>query len=352
MAETMIGGLDRNMNTPVLYRPVNARVLGGVCAGIAQRLNIDPKLVRIATVILSFFGGIGIAGYLTGLAVMPRQGNVDPPITKVLGFTRTWPLPALAGVTFAVLIIGFGIANGSFGAFAFPVAIIALFIYMRTKRKKNPRSLTPEPTPFERSAEAWRQRVSQHQQGNDFSNTTASQQHFTNSNFGSPGVEYLGSYPQSAYQEQVFINPGVAPVAAPQQYLGMENQVTTSEAAVAIKTKAPPAKRTRQGWLIAVGLSCVSIAVLIPRIEAGNLSPFHSGRYVCAALAASLLVGLLVTIRSGISKSLLWTTIAAFATSAVLFILGSRGWDVLSYIAPFALIGLGILALIMALRKR
>jgi signal transduction histidine kinase/phage shock protein PspC (stress-responsive transcriptional regulator) len=45
--------------------------LGGVCAGIARRFGIDPALVRLAFVVATAAGGVGIALYLLGWLVIP-----------------------------------------------------------------------------------------------------------------------------------------------------------------------------------------------------------------------------------------------------------------------------------------
>lgn len=41
-----------------LYRSVHDRVLAGVCGGLAQRLGVDPGLVRVACVVVALFTGI------------------------------------------------------------------------------------------------------------------------------------------------------------------------------------------------------------------------------------------------------------------------------------------------------
>ena len=41
-------------------RDTDARWFGGVCSGLAQRLGVDPVLVRAAAVVLAFVGGIGL----------------------------------------------------------------------------------------------------------------------------------------------------------------------------------------------------------------------------------------------------------------------------------------------------
>jgi len=55
-----------------LLRSTSNRVIGGVCAGIAEYYNIDPTLVRVGFVLLALLGGPGILLYLILLLVIPE----------------------------------------------------------------------------------------------------------------------------------------------------------------------------------------------------------------------------------------------------------------------------------------
>ena len=48
----------------------NNKIILGVCAGLAEYLGVETKIVRLATVILAILGGIGILGYLLIALVM------------------------------------------------------------------------------------------------------------------------------------------------------------------------------------------------------------------------------------------------------------------------------------------
>ncbi len=58
-----------------LVRPNKERMLAGVCAGLAKYYKLDVNLVRIATVLLSIFGGIGIISYAIAWLMMPSVGK-------------------------------------------------------------------------------------------------------------------------------------------------------------------------------------------------------------------------------------------------------------------------------------
>ena len=61
--------------TKRLYRPLDGRVVAGVCAGLASYFGIDPTLVRLAFALATVFGGIGILLYLCAWIVIPEEGG-------------------------------------------------------------------------------------------------------------------------------------------------------------------------------------------------------------------------------------------------------------------------------------
>lgn len=56
-----------------LFRNTKDKMLGGVCSGIADYIDIDPTIVRLGFVSLSFLGGAAIVAYLIGWIVIPEQ---------------------------------------------------------------------------------------------------------------------------------------------------------------------------------------------------------------------------------------------------------------------------------------
>ena len=51
----------------------NNKMIGGVCAGLAEYLDLDPTIVRIVWVLMVLFAGFGILLYLILWLVMPKQ---------------------------------------------------------------------------------------------------------------------------------------------------------------------------------------------------------------------------------------------------------------------------------------
>ena len=60
-----------------LYRSSN-RILAGVCGGISEYLNIDPTVVRVLYIVLSFFSAAfpGLLLYLILLLFIPNYDQV------------------------------------------------------------------------------------------------------------------------------------------------------------------------------------------------------------------------------------------------------------------------------------
>lgn len=51
----------------------NNKMIGGVCAGLAEYLDLDPTSVRIVWVLMVFFAGFGGLLYVILWLVMPKQ---------------------------------------------------------------------------------------------------------------------------------------------------------------------------------------------------------------------------------------------------------------------------------------
>jgi phage shock protein C len=65
----------------VCYRSTSDCVLSGVCGGIAEYLSIDPSLVRIAFVVATLWGGIGVLAYIVLAIVLPVSQQPPAPVS-------------------------------------------------------------------------------------------------------------------------------------------------------------------------------------------------------------------------------------------------------------------------------
>ena len=54
-----------------LYRSKSNRMIAGVCAGVAEYLNIDPTVIRVIWAIAAF-GTLGILAYIACALIIPE----------------------------------------------------------------------------------------------------------------------------------------------------------------------------------------------------------------------------------------------------------------------------------------
>jgi len=60
-----------------LYRSTTDKKIGGVCGGLAEYMEVDPTIVRLATVVVALITAIFpvFIGYLIAWMIMPtKQG--------------------------------------------------------------------------------------------------------------------------------------------------------------------------------------------------------------------------------------------------------------------------------------
>jgi phage shock protein C len=55
-----------------VYRSTTEKMIAGVAGGIAEYFEVDPVIVRAAFIILAFFNGIGIIGYIVCIFIIPK----------------------------------------------------------------------------------------------------------------------------------------------------------------------------------------------------------------------------------------------------------------------------------------
>jgi phage shock protein PspC (stress-responsive transcriptional regulator) len=65
-----------------LYRSETDKILGGVCGGIAEAYDLDPSLVRLATVALAVTGAAEIV-YLVAWLIIPKESELEDPKKEI-----------------------------------------------------------------------------------------------------------------------------------------------------------------------------------------------------------------------------------------------------------------------------
>ncbi len=58
-----------------LYRSEKEKILGGVCGGISEYLDVDPTLVRLVWILFTLFYGVGLLVYVLLWIITPNKKN-------------------------------------------------------------------------------------------------------------------------------------------------------------------------------------------------------------------------------------------------------------------------------------
>jgi phage shock protein PspC (stress-responsive transcriptional regulator) len=122
-----------------LRRSRTDRKVAGVAGGLARHLDVDPLILRVAFVVLVFFGGAGLILYGACWLLVPEDGAERAPL-HLDDRSRSVAL-IIVGIIAAAALIG-----DSWGAFWFPwpvaiVALVALWLLTRN----NPQPTAPVP---------------------------------------------------------------------------------------------------------------------------------------------------------------------------------------------------------------
>jgi len=56
-----------------LYRSRTDKKLCGVCGGLGKYFNLDPTLVRLATVVFALCAGCGLLAYILAALIVPEE---------------------------------------------------------------------------------------------------------------------------------------------------------------------------------------------------------------------------------------------------------------------------------------
>jgi phage shock protein C len=66
------------METKRLYRSRTEKVIGGVCGGLGNYLNVDPVLLRVIWAVLFFAAGAGLLAYILAWILIPEEPYEQP----------------------------------------------------------------------------------------------------------------------------------------------------------------------------------------------------------------------------------------------------------------------------------
>ena len=143
-------GWDDIRDLARIRRSRSDRRVAGVSGGLGRHLDIDPLIVRVAFVVLTFFGGVGLLLYLALWLLLPEDGS-DWATVKLDRRSRTAAL-VIVGIIALALLVSHG-WWGDPGPFLFLVALLAVILVgtsltRRDRRDVPPQGLTPGATPY------------------------------------------------------------------------------------------------------------------------------------------------------------------------------------------------------------
>jgi len=116
-----------------LRRSTSNRYVAGVAGGLGRHFNIDPTVLRVLLVVLTFFGGAGLVIYAVCWLFVPEDG-AEHGVIHVGNEPRKILLLAAAAIAFLLAV---GDAFNGFGA-GWPIVsiavLIALVLILRDRR--------------------------------------------------------------------------------------------------------------------------------------------------------------------------------------------------------------------------
>jgi phage shock protein C len=121
----------------LLRRRLDNRVIAGVCSGLADYFAIDPILVRLAFVVITFAGGAGVLAYIILWIVMtpaPVGTSAQPVSARVTGQGPFWLGAFLVALGALFLIGNTGLFSWWNWSLFWPLILVALGVLILSNR--------------------------------------------------------------------------------------------------------------------------------------------------------------------------------------------------------------------------
>lgn len=126
-----LGALDQRLTD--LQRPAASGFSPGLCRAVAERLGVDPLILRVLVVALTFAAGLGIVLYVWGTVLTARVGGQAPIERHVPTFGR-WPRRTqLWVVAISSLVVVISAASNTSVALG-PAIIILSLVWLSRRR--------------------------------------------------------------------------------------------------------------------------------------------------------------------------------------------------------------------------
>jgi len=119
-----------------LYRSRTSSMIGGVCGGLGEYLNVDPTILRVVAVLLIFADGIGLIAYLIGWILIPRRPEMEAEVVTAERSELSRLLPGLALIVIGLIFLVNNLIPWFRFSYLWPVVLIVLGVAILLKTQK------------------------------------------------------------------------------------------------------------------------------------------------------------------------------------------------------------------------
>jgi phage shock protein C len=119
-----------------LYRSRKNSMIGGVCGGLGEYLNVDPTIMRLVAVLLVFADGVGLLAYIIAWIIMPRHPEMEAEVVVTERSKLNQLLPGLALLVLGLVFLLNNLIPWFRFRYLWPLVLIALGIGILIKAQK------------------------------------------------------------------------------------------------------------------------------------------------------------------------------------------------------------------------
>ncbi len=119
-----------------LYRSRANSMIGGVCGGLGEYLNVDPTIIRVVAVLLIFAKGIGLLAYLIGWIIIPRRSEMETEAVAPQELEYSRFLPGLALIVIGLVFLLNNLVPWFGFGYLWPLVLIVLGVALLLKSQK------------------------------------------------------------------------------------------------------------------------------------------------------------------------------------------------------------------------
>jgi phage shock protein C len=119
-----------------LYRSRTNSMIGGVCGGLGEYLNVDATIMRLVAVLLIFADGIGLIAYIIAWIIVPRNPELEAEVVAPERSEFNRLLPGLALIAVGLIFLLNNLIPWFHFSHLWPLVLIVLGIFILTKAQK------------------------------------------------------------------------------------------------------------------------------------------------------------------------------------------------------------------------